>query len=185
MPISVGKSSLVMANQVKWKHKKYYALFMYSADKTTPRSWLWVQAKFQLADSAPFSTLVQSLLVCTNPRKLTSMQIAAVSALRQLVSTPVDAYCFVRMLSERLGPQITNLLLPYTGSPAVKAALEAWGINSIALEDGSESSTDRVSSGESKELTRLATSELSARFQNLVVSILGIITEKTPCTISG
>ena len=112
------------------------------------------------------------------------MQIAAVSALCQLASTPVDAYRFVRMLSERLGPQIANLPLPYTGSPAVKAALEAWGINSIALEDGSESSTDWVS-GESKELTRLATSKLSAHFQNLVVSILGIITEKTPCTISG
>ena len=57
-------------------------------------------------------------------------------------------------------------------------------MNSIALEDDSESSTERVS-GESKELTRLATSELSARFQNLVESILGIITEKTPRTISG
>ena len=111
MPISIGMSSLVMANQAKWKRKRYYALFMYSADKTSSRSWLWVQAKYQLADSAPFSTLVHSLLVCTNPRKLISMQVAAVSTLRQLASTPVDAYRFVRMLSERLGPQIANLPL--------------------------------------------------------------------------
>ena len=111
------------------------------------------------------------------------MQIAAVSsALRQLASTPVDAYRFVRMLSERLGPQIANLPLLYSGSPIVKAVLEAWGMNTIALEDGSESSTERVS-GESKELTRLATSELSARFQNLVESILGVITEIKPLAL--
>ena len=37
--ISVGKSSLVMANQAKWKRKRYSAIFMFSADKTSPRSW--------------------------------------------------------------------------------------------------------------------------------------------------
>ena len=57
-------------------------------------------------------------------------------------------------------------------------------MNTIALEDGSESSTKWVS-GESKELTRLATSELTVRFQNLVESILGVITEMKPLTISG
>ena len=88
------------------------------------------------------------------------------------------------MLSERLGPQVANLPLLCTGSPVVKAVLEAWGMNTIALEDGSESSTKWVS-GESKELTRLATSELTVRFQNLVKSILGVITEIKPLTISG
>ncbi|KAL4069355.1 STKc type histidine kinase, partial [Scleroderma citrinum] len=134
----VGKSSLVMANQAKWKPHGF-----------------WAQAKFQIADKAPFAALLS----------------AVSSALRQLASTPADACRYVRMLSDRLGPQLANLPLLFAGSPVVRAVLEAWGMKTAALGDGSE------------EAVRLATSELSARFQNLVESVLGVITEIRPLAL--
>lgn len=145
-PGGVGKSSLVAANQAKWKHHG-----------------LWAQAKFQAADNAPFAALIS----------------AVSSALRQLAFMPSEAHRFVRMLSDKLGPQLANLPLLFAGSPVVKPVLEAWGMNTTNLGDAPESVTEKTS-GESKELARLAA---SARFQNLVESVLGVITEIRPLAL--
>lgn len=55
-------------------------------------------------------------------------------------------------------------------------------MNTANLGDASESATEKAS-GESKELARLAASERSARFQNLVESVLGVITEIRPLAL--
>lgn len=113
-------------------------------------------------------------------RKLRYRQISAVSsALRQLAFMPSEAHRFVRMLSDKLGPQLANLPLLFAGSPVVKPVLEAWGMNTTNLGDAPESVTEKTS-GESKELARLAA---SARFQNLVESVLGVITEIRPLAL--
>ncbi|KAI6153278.1 STKc type histidine kinase [Pisolithus tinctorius] len=145
----VGKSSLVMANQSKWKV-----------------NGLWAQAKFQTTDKAPFAALLSALS----------------SALRQLTFKPADAYHFVRTLTERLGPQLANLPLLFAGSPVVKAVLEAWGMNTAALGNGIENAIEKAS-GEPGGWARLATGELSARFQNLVESVFSVITETRPVAL--
>ncbi|KAG1716795.1 hypothetical protein ID866_393 [Astraeus odoratus] len=159
-----------VALQSKERSIKAHAIVIAGAGGQVSYSWkphgLWAQAKFQASDSAPFVALLSALS----------------SALRQLMSTAPDAYRFVRMLTERLGPQLANLPLLFAGSPAVKAVLEAWGMNTAAFEDGPENAIEKVP-GDTKELSRLATSELSARFQNLVESVLGVISEIRPLAL--
>lgn len=145
----VGKSSLVMANQSKWK-----------------LNGLWAHAKFQTVDKAPFAALLSALS----------------SALRQLTFKPADAYHFVRTLTERLGPQLANLPLLFAGSPVIKAVLEGWGMNTTTLGNGIENAIEKAS-GEPGGWARLATGELSARFQNLVESVFGVVTETRPVAL--
>ncbi|KAI6136939.1 STKc type histidine kinase [Pisolithus sp. B1] len=145
----VGKSSLVMANQSKWK-----------------LNGLWAHAKFQTVDKAPFAALLSALS----------------SALRQLTFKPADAYHFVRTLTERLGPQRANLPLLFAGSPVIKAVLEGWGMNTTALGNGIENAIEKAS-GEPGGWARLATGELSARFQNLVESVFAVVTETRPVAL--
>ncbi|KIJ68769.1 hypothetical protein HYDPIDRAFT_37202 [Hydnomerulius pinastri MD-312] len=145
-PGGAGKSSLVLANQAKWK-----------------AHGLWAQAKFQAADNAPFAALLSALS----------------SALRQLTPAPADTHLFIRTLTERLGPQLANLPLLFAGAPDMKAVFEAWGMNVAALGDSSEYAIEKGSGDlkELKESARLATSELTARFQSLVESVFAVITE--------
>ncbi|KAI6159530.1 STKc type histidine kinase [Pisolithus thermaeus] len=145
----VGKSSLVMANQSKWK-----------------LNGLWAHAKFQTIDKAPFAALLSALS----------------SALRQLTFKPADAYHFVRTLTERLGPQRANLPLLFAGSPVIKAVLEGWGMNTTALGNGIENAIEKAS-GEPGGWARLATGELSVRFQNLVESVFAVVTETRPVAL--
>ncbi|KAI5991480.1 STKc type histidine kinase [Pisolithus albus] len=143
-------SSLVMANQSKWKCI----------------NGLWAHAKFQTVDKAPFAALLSALS----------------SALRQLTFKPADAYHFVRTLTERLGPQLANLPLLFAGSPVIKAVLEGWGMNTTMLGNGIENAIEKAS-GEPGGWARLATGELSARFQNLVESVFGVVTETRPVAL--
>ncbi|KAI6045151.1 STKc type histidine kinase [Pisolithus marmoratus] len=116
-------------------------------------------------------------------KTLKQLQLCALSsALRQLTFKPADAYHFVRTLTERLGPQLANLPLLFAGSPVIKAVLESWGMNTTTLGDGMESAIEKAS-GEPGGWARLATGELSARFQNLVERVFSVITETRPVAL--
>ncbi|KIY45235.1 dual-domain HisK/Mak2 protein kinase [Fistulina hepatica ATCC 64428] len=106
-PPGVGKSSMVLANQAKWRSHG-----------------LWGQAKFQVADSAPFA----ALLACLS------------SVLRQLMVFHTDLHRFVTALRERLGPQISNVPLLYQGTPELKDILALFG---ITLDDAQENLESR------------------------------------------
>lgn len=94
-PPGVGKSSMILANQAKWRSHG-----------------LWGQAKFQGAESAPFS----ALLGCLS------------SVLRQLMVFHTDLHRFVTGLRDRLGPQLQNIPLLYQGTPELKDVLTLFDI---------------------------------------------------------
>ncbi|KAH6917111.1 dual-domain HisK/Mak2 protein kinase [Coprinopsis sp. MPI-PUGE-AT-0042] len=97
-PPGIGKSSMILANQAKWR-----------------AHGLWGQAKFQGADSAPFAALA-SFVNCLS------------SVLRQLMVFHTDLQRFVNGLQERLGPQLQNVPLLYQGTPELKEALATFDI---------------------------------------------------------
>ncbi|KZT22094.1 histidine kinase [Neolentinus lepideus HHB14362 ss-1] len=95
-PPGAGKSSLVLANQAKWRSHG-----------------LWGQAKFQNADTAPFSALLSCLS----------------SVLRQLMVFHTDLHRFVGTLKARLGPQLQNVPLLYQGAEELRDVLSLFDIN--------------------------------------------------------
>ncbi|TFK57700.1 histidine kinase [Heliocybe sulcata] len=95
-PPGAGKSSLVLANQAKWRSHG-----------------LWGQAKFQNADTAPFSALLSCLS----------------SVLRQLMVFHTDLHRFVAALKARLGPQLQNVPLLYQGAEELRDVLSLFDIN--------------------------------------------------------
>jgi predicted ATPase len=72
---------------------------------------------------------------------------------------PADVHLFVNALRARLGPQLRNVPLLYSGAPELKDIL--------TLYDLSPQSTQEA----------LAATELRARFQLLVEAVLGVIAE--------
>lgn len=63
MSPSAGKSSLVLAQQAKWRCMYNHlsaAVFLFSTENCNAAHGLWGQAKFQEIESAPFASLVRA-----------------------------------------------------------------------------------------------------------------------------
>ncbi|EIN13359.1 histidine kinase [Punctularia strigosozonata HHB-11173 SS5] len=121
-----GKSSLILANQAKWR-----------------AHGLWGHAKFQASSSTPFSALLSCLS----------------SILRQLLVFSSDLYRFVTHLKVKLGPQLQNMPLLYSGVPELRYILRLYDL---------EFDTPRE---------ELAGQELRARFQALFTEVFSVVAD--------
>jgi predicted ATPase len=104
---------------------------------------LWGHAKFQASNAAPFA----ALLACMS------------SILRQLLVFSSDLYRFVTRLKVRLGPQLQNVPLLYSGVPELRYILRMYDL---------EFDTPRE---------ELAGQELRARFQALFTDVLSVVAD--------